>query len=289
MLLDSQKTSEIERFFIGDVMMKCRRAFTLIELLVVIAIIALLLAILLPGLQKAKEVAKRMICMSNQRQLAMAWMSYAQSNDEEMCSPAPSWTWGDGAEDRKYGWVYWDKNWANVPADPPFWTDDQWLKCIREGALFDYTNNEGVYRCPAGDKGEMVTYAGNAAMGWKRAKYITLPDEFGEVEQKLPNVRNPGMRFVYIDEGRLTPDFFKVNYSVPQFHDQPPNRHNLGVTMSFADGHADYWRWEDEVTKKACQQEYDAFIGGEYHRPNQWPDNQDIRKLRMAAWGDLGG
>jgi len=275
----------------GGTRMNQRKAFTLIELLVVIAIIAMLLAILLPALKRAKDIAKRMVCMSNQRQLAVAWMAYAQNNDEVMCSPAPSGNNNARATaNRKYAWIFWGEGWP-VPADAANpWTQNQWLQCIREGVLFDYTKDEDVYRCPAGEKNEMVTYAGNGAMGWKDPppKGGGTSGEFGEVQQKLPNVRQPSERFVFIDEGRLSPDFFKVNYSIPQFHDQPPNRHNLGVTMSFADGHADYWRWKDQVTIEACQLEYDRYVGSKYHRPHQFPDNEDLRKLRIAAWGSLG-
>lgn len=57
------------------------RGFTLIELLVVIAIIAMLLAILLPGLRKAKSITKRVICQTNLRQLTLAWNMYIEDND----------------------------------------------------------------------------------------------------------------------------------------------------------------------------------------------------------------
>ena len=69
--------------------MKTKKAFTLIELLVVISIIAMLLAILMPALAKVKEMGKRVVCLSNQRQLAMAWYVYADSNDGKMCNHVP--------------------------------------------------------------------------------------------------------------------------------------------------------------------------------------------------------
>ncbi|MEO7453158.1 MAG: prepilin-type N-terminal cleavage/methylation domain-containing protein [Fimbriimonadales bacterium] len=72
-----------------------RRAFTLIELLVVIAIIAILAAILMPVFASAKNAAKRTTCVSNQKQLGLAWQMYAVDNDEHAC---PSYYFSQGAE-----------------------------------------------------------------------------------------------------------------------------------------------------------------------------------------------
>lgn len=72
-----------------------KRAFTLIELLVVIAIIAILAAILMPVFASAKSAAKRTTCVSNQKQLGLAWQMYAGDNDERAC---PSYYFSQGAE-----------------------------------------------------------------------------------------------------------------------------------------------------------------------------------------------
>ena len=257
--------------------MKDRKAFTLIELLVVIAIIALLLAIMLPGLGRAKDIAKRMVCMSNQRQLAVAWMCYIQNNDEFMPSPCPGWS----TKDRKEAWIYWGDGWKEPP-----WPQDQWEESITRGTLFPYTQDFGVYRCPAGEKDEMITYAGFGALGWREPIKTENNSAYGPVVHKLPNLRQPGTRSVYIDEGKLSPHFYSVYYDRDQFYDQPANRHNEGVTMSFADGHADYWRWEEKVTREACRLDRGAFRESKY-RKNLYPGNVDIYKLRMAAWGEI--
>src|SRR5687768_10630455 len=67
--------------------MRCRRAFTLVELLVVVGIIAVLIAILMPVLNRPKEAAVRTQCLSNLRQLTLAWTMYAQENKGKLVSP----------------------------------------------------------------------------------------------------------------------------------------------------------------------------------------------------------
>ncbi len=77
-----------------------RVRFTLIELLVVIAIIAILAAMLLPGLQRSRESAKRIICLSNQKQIGVAFAQYAQDFDGYYPPGTNSYSWG------------WDSNWC---------------------------------------------------------------------------------------------------------------------------------------------------------------------------------
>jgi len=61
-----------------------RNGFTLVELLVVISIIAVLLAILVPSLQKARESAAKTTCLSNEKQLTLSWLTYAQENNNKI-------------------------------------------------------------------------------------------------------------------------------------------------------------------------------------------------------------
>src|SRR4030042_1361110 len=138
--------------------------FTLIELLVVIAIIAVLRAILMPALSRVKEQGKRTTCLSNLRQLTLAWIMYADENDDRLVN-------GDTGE---YGIHANETPW--VPKD---WqsgmTAKQKTDAIRNGALWPYTKDLNLYKCPTVGKivrggaleEIMRTYSVSAAMNCK--------------------------------------------------------------------------------------------------------------------------
>ncbi len=124
--------------------MKHRRAFTLIELLVVIAIIALLVSILMPSLQKAKEMAKDVICLSNQKNISLAIYLYAQDYEDTLPytrswnSNRPSIDW-----DQRIGRIA--ENFTPSTASPGD------LRAFYDGYV-DYNNNsntEGTFKCPS--------------------------------------------------------------------------------------------------------------------------------------------
>lgn len=252
-----------------------KKAFTLIELLVVIGIIAVLLAISLSSLRHAKDCARRVVCLSNQRQLTLAWILYAGDNDNSLCSPCPDW-YGD---DQECSWVFWNNSWS-WPKD---WTTTQWEESMEKGALWEYNGKgKGIYQCPSGLKNEFITYAGFGSMGWKET--LNRPID-GETYQKITKIPMPGKRAVFIDEGMLTPQFFGVYYNKEAWFDQPPGRHLLGTTMSFADAHAEYWEWQDFRTREICQMDFDEYLVTWYNV--LCLNNEDIFKMRIAAWGNL--
>ena len=115
-----------------------RRAFTLIELLVVIAIITILASLLLPSLQQAQELARRSLCLTQLRHLAIGWRTYVHEHDGALPEPATGGGWIDGGNDHD---------------------------AIRDGSLFPYVDSVGMYHCPSDLSYHVRTYSLSDALG----------------------------------------------------------------------------------------------------------------------------
>jgi prepilin-type N-terminal cleavage/methylation domain-containing protein len=130
-----------------------KSGFTLVELLVVIGIIALLIAILLPALQKAKEQASRVKCMSNYKQILLALRTYA--NDNHDSSPNVNWGGSGSQGDQEYlghipGWLYdpWVRT-TTAPNGQPYFANNLWNpEAVKTGSFYKYLKSLEVYRCP---------------------------------------------------------------------------------------------------------------------------------------------
>lgn len=273
--------------------MNKRKGFTLIELLVVIAIIAVLMAILMPALNRAREQGKRAVCLSNLKQLTLAWIMYADDNDDKIvngeaytatrlpvANPVP--TRGPHKGER-----YWVGN--DVGSRPL----DMKIKAIRIGALFTYCKNEKLYRCPTGIRGEMRTYSigygmngcFDAAGTYIGSKGVRVGKTVLMVKRKMEiTVPAPAYRLVFLDEGRMTIDSYAVHYLIPQWWDPPHVRHADGTNVSFADGHSDYWKYRGAETIE---------VGKRVNPPHQYKPTTDegladLQKMQKAIWGRLG-
>jgi prepilin-type N-terminal cleavage/methylation domain-containing protein/prepilin-type processing-associated H-X9-DG protein len=247
--------------------METRKAFTLIELLVVIAIIALLLALLLPALERAREQGKRVVCLNNLRQLVLAWNMYADENDGRIVRGDVREH--DGEHPNEIPWVEQDYPQMNL-------TEDEKIKAIKAGALYYYTKNHKLYRCPVALYWEYRTYSIVDSMN---------ADNYdgGPMLKHRTEIRNPAQRIVFIENSGATPmGGWSIYYRRPAWRDEPPVRHGDGGTLGFADGHSEYWKCLDPDTH-----EYND-TNTQIWKAIDFPNSLDIPRMQRAVWGELG-
>jgi prepilin-type N-terminal cleavage/methylation domain-containing protein/prepilin-type processing-associated H-X9-DG protein len=265
------------------------KGFTLVELLVVIAIIALLMGVLLPALNKARKMAKRVTCLSNMKQLVIAWTSYAEGNDGKLVnggsgvtpgtvSKEPLWcTSDDTPADPGYDWN-WDDTHRTLPT--PILAYDQRIAKLKKGALFKYAANVKVYRCPEADKSIHRTYIMPNSMN-AHTGCVTE----GTVFKRLGDIKQFARRMVFAEEKETTPDSMCVHADQPWWHhfDKPSAVHDNGITVGFADGHGEFWKWQ-------CQETIDlanwSGLGDPPTSLLQPTRKKDVVRFEMAVWGD---
>ena len=237
------------------------KGFTLIELLVVIAIIAILAALLLPALSKAKAKAQGISCMNNGRQLMMAWRLYVDDNNDRL-PPA----YGPGQ------WVNGSLNFdPNNSSNWDIETD------IRKSLLWPYCGNSaGIWKCPAdkstvsptsrGLLGQIVPRVRSVAMNaWLNSTDVKgfSPPGF-QMYIKGSDLRNPGpaMTWVFLDEREDSINDGEFVVSMNGYPTQPRNwmivdfpasYHHRAGGFSFADGHAEIKKWRDDRTTPALR------------------------------------
>jgi prepilin-type N-terminal cleavage/methylation domain-containing protein/prepilin-type processing-associated H-X9-DG protein len=244
-----------------------KKAFTLIELLVVIAIIAILMAILMPALNRVREQGKRAACLNNLRQLVLAWNLYADDNDNKIVS-------GNTHQGIQYAWVYWEDSLSEKDK----------IQGIKNGYLYQYCPDLKLYKCPAGLRGEVVTYAIVDNMNGHDAIAGATPAPLRNRMQ----IRNTTSQIVFLDEGRLTASSWTVYYYQERWWDQITARHGDGTNLAFADGHSEYWKWEDPRTVTIGKTDYTAAIQSlspDLQDPYWGRGNQDLHRVQMGAWG----
>lgn len=277
-------------------MKKDRRGFTLIELLVVIAIIALLMAILMPALQRAREQGQRAVCMGTLKQLTLCWLMYADANDDKLINGEAGISYtGRPMHAKEPEWV--GRCWRE-PYNSP--TGAQWpiegptgqKAAIMNGSMWSYARDFDMYACPTGIRGEMLTYnLMDGVNGMPRSgTYSNNVPAIGPNGKKLwvkksGDIFQPTYRLVFIDEGASTPDSFAVNWnsSVTTWWDDPPIRHGDGTVVSYADGRVEHHKWKAAKTIDYGRQ-YANYKGPGFtaSTPEELDDMEFIHK---GCWG----
>ena len=223
--------------------------FTLIELLVVIAIIAILAAMLLPALSKAKTRAQTLDCLNNLSQLQLGWKLYETDNADRFPLNI-SRTIGGSPQSLSNSWVV-----GNAQFDMN-------VSNITSGSLYSYSSSTALYHCPA----DRATVQGNASLprtrsygveGWLGSDFqaygYTWPDPQMPagyvVKTKASQITHPGPSdvFAFIDEQEqsINDGIFVISYfaSAANWLDLPADRHSQGCALSFLDGHAEHHHW----------------------------------------------
>jgi prepilin-type N-terminal cleavage/methylation domain-containing protein/prepilin-type processing-associated H-X9-DG protein len=222
-----------------------RRAFTLIELLVVIAVIGILAAMLLPALSRSKLKSQSTICVNNTRQLAIAWMTYAGDNGDQlvlnrkMSDPDGANAWVDS--------VAGDESWPSGATN---------IVPILKGLLFPYNPSLKIYQCPTATAGPVEyptlrlvrNYSLSSRMGGGPPTVDILGTNYIQYT-KLSQILNPGPgdAITFADESLESIDdgCFALTYlaSLTVWRNTPTGRHQQGGNFAYADGHAEHWKW----------------------------------------------
>jgi len=251
-------------------------AFTLVEMLVVFAIIAMLAALLLPSVYRAKDESPGIKCLNNKRQMILGWQMYAQDNKEFIVLASPSGTANDPLN--KYAWCQQDEDFTDNPKnyDPSV--------AITTGPLYPYINSYMVYRCPSDTSvidhgGQLLPRVrtvsmnfflggfggGNAAQGSGTASWGNNYPIYRKTTDLIAgNSPGPSDTWVFVDERQdciswpeYMTDMAGNQPNMPaQFGfnaDMPGMYHNRSATFAFADGHASMQHWLDVRTTPPLQ------------------------------------
>jgi len=243
--------------------MESKSGFTLIELLVVIAIIAILTAILIPALNIARQQAGSSGCLSNERQLVLAWMMYAEGNDYILCGPMTS---NPGSP--RFDWVGPPRDLASGAVKMSSFVAEEEMRGIETGTLFPYYKNAKLMNCPSDKRWVRApTYPGYGGTGGYRT--YSLPYHLGAPASELTSrygaaagadrlvriteVKSPSETYIMVEENdnrdynmdgwAFDPYKFILIDTIAVFHNN--------ITMfGYADGHAAKKTWEDSRTQR---------------------------------------
>jgi prepilin-type N-terminal cleavage/methylation domain-containing protein/prepilin-type processing-associated H-X9-DG protein len=245
--------------------------FTLIQLLIVIAIIAILASLLLPTLARAKALGQRTVCVSNFKQIQLAWLTYIDDNRGQLVLNSFNWSPNPQSPDNIPSWVqgfmYWDEDeliGKTGTADPDKLSSTNTALLVGPRALFaPYIPTYRIYKCPA-DKSQvtigktkydrvrsycMNEYLGDPRRG--RGEFAWADPPFFPIVADIDHL-NRSQLMVLIENHEdfiYSPIFPAVGQSWST-QGLPATRHNSSCAISFSDGHVEVRRWLDDSTRR---------------------------------------
>ena len=276
------------------------RGFTLIELLVVIAIIAILASMLLPALGKGKLRAQGLQCMSNHKQLTLAWKMYTDDNNDRLLYASHTW-FSDPTRD-PYVWVTGQID--NNPNNSSNWDVN---RDIKKSPMWPYcSQNAAIWKCPADQsavtvKGVRLPRVRSMSMNLYVGGFIgndggisdstdmyAMGGSTWQVYLRMHDITEPGpsktflfldMREDSIDWGNFATDMhgYPDQPEEIRFLDLPGSYHHRAGGLSFVDGHSEIRKWRDERTMPGL------VADGQVYDHRRSPNNEDVIWLQQRT------